>query len=285
MPDDGRTLTVSDLNDLPSREKYSTFDKFQGTYKSSYNFKNGTEEKLIGNGYTENEANKIMDAWSYTYLYAIGDSYNNEWCYWFYYWLGDILWGKTEDPELFSHRMNKTYNALKNPSSLINCELIHNTIIAKEFFYQMKKTYEFFKDRDKIRDQLSSHKYRCTPEYARYLQNTVAEYAAVRNHCRQKEEDAFCKKFQGEFGVGKYEEVAKFKCASVHRSGGTTPYADALQYKGKVTSPGSNSTITATAVSSAAVGLLGVPLVSALLYKVIIVIIYNYNYNHYSPYD
>ncbi|ANQ07350.1 KIR protein [Plasmodium coatneyi] len=251
-----------DWNKLPSQSRYNDLSGCTNCCESSVD---GDSVRIVEDSLgselkqyqgIEGVAHEIVGAYCYACKMKEGTKLNNEWCYWFYYWLGSMA--LQESGEIFlSKFLSEVYEALEKLEVEHKCEKI-GELIDQGTFNQMRTLYEYYKDYDAIQVQLSGSRNRCNEEYEQHLKAILKAYEGAKAKCAAGIYGKYCNGFPDMFTNGQYKNLLDRPCEVV-----TVP--ESME---QLSAPSTASIALSTAVSSVFGTLgIGLPTMAFLLYK------------------
>ncbi|ANQ07354.1 Uncharacterized protein PCOAH_00016220 [Plasmodium coatneyi] len=150
--------------------------------------------KKLNKGYSIRRfAGQIMDALFLVSEVRKGDQSDDTPCYFFYYWLGDMI--NTNDPRKdFSTLMNDIYRALSEINDKCKCNpLGHHSSWDK--FKKEKDKFEFKQDYEPNNDKLRKYYNSCGEAYHAGQGTLPTVPSNVRQECKSGNSVAYCTKF------------------------------------------------------------------------------------------
>ncbi|ANQ10654.1 Uncharacterized protein PCOAH_00047810 [Plasmodium coatneyi] len=146
---------------------------------------------------------------------------DDDWCYFFYYWLGEKLLGLVGDTEVWT-LMNSIYEKWGNMDYGKKCNIVNEDVNDKVTFNQRKLAYEYYFNYGGMKEKLQQYHRKCDKTYYKYLTQTATAYQTVKEECAGKGEgdasDQYCSDFNmkwkeyEERGHDKKEELQILTC-------------------------------------------------------------------------
>ncbi|ANQ10965.1 Variable surface protein Vir7-like protein [Plasmodium coatneyi] len=260
----GEPLTENNLGRLPSQSAYNELGGQTGACSSTLDDRLlRREERKLEEALTNYEnvkvfVDEIVGAWCFIHKTKKVSDPTDPWCYWFYYWLGNTAL-QVSGKIFLSDFMNTVYNALEKVDVTHKCEKIGEHI-SKIDFNQIRTVYEYYRDFEAIRAQLSGSGYQCDEKYEEHLQDILKSYEPVHTKCNGGVYGEHCKEFQDMFTDDKYRDLLLPKNRTV-----VTVSKSMEQLPASSTA---NTALSTAIVPSTVATLLGLPAVGFLLYKV-----------------
>ncbi|ANQ09994.1 KIR protein [Plasmodium coatneyi] len=286
-------LGEANLKELPSSKNF--YSKFQGNLNPCNGEPSvqGVKDYLEENMHLHAYADDIIRAWCYIAGMNQGNAFYKDRCNFLYYWIGSKIPKEQEGGSSFSDLMNELYTALRGLKVQNGCNVRSTDDISWDLFMKRKRVHDFTHDYDTIQEQLEGHEHNCDEAYYQNLQAILTAYNAIHKDCENKSNDEYCVKFTSEYGEYSKQRELKFEskteclrdppqgikgnsCPLEQGSGnGTQIYKNVLleftaistAHQGSYTSTSIMEDNIITAVYSA-LGLMGLPTITFLLYKV-----------------
>ncbi|ANQ07208.1 Uncharacterized protein PCOAH_00012860 [Plasmodium coatneyi] len=241
------------------------------------------EGKLSAYSEVKGYADTIASACYFLSKVGNNNPTDNTPCYFFYYWLGKILFDKltgSQVPDL----MNIIYTAWKRSNLGISCIIknIHDT--DKSVFEQNKKKFDLSQDYHPKQDQLKNYYELCDSGYKQIAGRGTAPTVPnnVQQQCKSDNGGSYCKKFRTKYSSScNLGDSSKLTCTIVEKpqiethmknqnlqegaeshNDGTPQHRDS-----EVEIPPSTPTATIAVPSAIATLGIGIPTVLFFLYK------------------
>ncbi|ANQ05938.1 Variable surface protein Vir7-like protein [Plasmodium coatneyi] len=222
---DEKILTVTDWYELPSQLAYIELENHTNDCSSTLGgesvrgVKSNLKSKLTAHQRIQVFIDGMVEAWCKAHQKKgdkVTSSNDSEWCYWFYYWLGDTV-SRGVISNLFQNVMSKIYDELRNLKIEHPCENVYPDIYDITMFEQRRKVYNYHQDYATIQDQLNKSGQRCDGTYHKYLNDIVRVYKEVWDYCHNEDRgfDAYCRTFKNEYEKYNNSDKAEFKCNKV----------------------------------------------------------------------
>ncbi|CAA9990138.1 KIR protein [Plasmodium knowlesi strain H] len=191
--------------ELPSKLKYDTFKNGTATCNSvggsgnpgcSTQLINKVLRALQGKGIgsdLDNLAKEIVSSHYYACSSGIGmSSREDEWCYWFYYWLGDQIKDKLKNGHTFEQVMQTIYGSLIITGFSCKCSNLYRDM-NETIFENIKKLFDYTHDCNHIKGKISSAststgleaEIKCFPKYKVYLTAAVTACNELKSECQR----------------------------------------------------------------------------------------------------
>ncbi|ANQ06262.1 KIR protein [Plasmodium coatneyi] len=189
-------------------------------YDEDDNVKKEMRTEVLG-AYREREelAKSIVDAWCYIHKKGRFTDSNGEWCYYFYYWLGDQLFKEAKDGNSFSSAMNQVYQGLRKSGTGEKCNIMYENI-DKLLFLHMKNVFDYAQNQAliplKLREGGKSNS--CIQALSKYLQRALKAYKAIESKCREGKENTppYCSDFNTKYKTHLTELTRQAQCTVVN---------------------------------------------------------------------
>ncbi|ANQ09048.1 KIR protein [Plasmodium coatneyi] len=275
MPDQrGKLTKEDDLDQLPSRERVSHTVKGRTVSTNCNGEQDGEDAKKQVGAYLKERdkgeyADQIVGTWCYIHENLKVTKSNYDWCYVFYYWLGDILLKYGQNPDSFSDVMDAIYPILRKSTLGNVCQIICRGI-DKEIFDRRKIIYDYFMDYTLIKHQLGGGNKSCDLAYHQHLEAIKLVCPIVEGDCAPNNghsSDQFCTWFNAEKGKGNNycegNQLSKLTCTpppnhNPNQAGSSGSFSDADQSAGGSVAP---------AVSGGALSTVALPALAYIFYK------------------
>ncbi|CAA9987101.1 KIR protein [Plasmodium knowlesi strain H] len=215
---------------LPSEQKYKIFG-MRESCAATYGDQNKNENIVQRVGETvglwtraENYARKIVEAYCHASTETVTDStHYYEPCYFFYFWLGDLLKDKFKRTNLdLNSVMGPAYIQLgkfqfKNAQNKRKCENLYEDI-GKNVFDQRKIIFDYaYNHRTLHNDSREEKEFLCSTACAQYVKSAGDAYSSAIGACGSDASgDKFCQELKTEYS--KYfdnNHKPKWKCTPV----------------------------------------------------------------------
>ncbi|ANQ07953.1 KIR protein [Plasmodium coatneyi] len=251
-----------------------------GCGNDSGNILQSVKSTLQSNIGVDNNAEKILGAWCYTYEKKNGSNPINEYCDYLYYWIGDTLLNGSLSVRNLKDLMSDLFPKLNSWKSIKGCDKIETTADESEF-NRRKQVFEYLQQCKIMKAQLKGNsktpptqKPKCTQAYDTYLKEVVnalkSEYTKCSGPDRKRSvSDSYCTNFLAMCQQCNPEQLSQLKCEVPKTEESIASNYQASSTEDTITSPSENSSsITPTTVISSIVPIIGLPLTALLLYKV-----------------
>ncbi|SCA81750.1 VIR protein [Plasmodium vivax] len=140
------------------------------------------------------------------------NNFNEEYCSYLYYWLGDKIYHKV-NKTVFSKFINMIYNELYSSSdSFIICNTI-KTNINKDTFNKNKVLFDYSKDYKNIDLDTVYGDITCDNVYKEYITKYINMYKEAYSDCYETKENKFdCDTFSKLFNNDQHTKLISFRC-------------------------------------------------------------------------
>ncbi|ANQ08967.1 KIR protein [Plasmodium coatneyi] len=253
------------LKDLPSRKKYKELDK-KANSDNNGNCSSKVKEELGKNNINGNVKNRIMGAFCHIYTMESGRRKREGWWDYFYYWVGRML-SKNRDDTYFQAAMKGCKGGMDDSQSKHDCDFLRAPE-ERKVFEASKITFDYYKDKDTIMDEVRPQGGQCPKEYNTYLEKVQLAYKIMRAKCRGGNSYEWCKHFKDQYPEYTKKKTLKLKCKlepRVKHKRREEPSSLAKQPSLISSDPPGSSTI--PAISGTLGTTIGAALVSFFLYK------------------
>ncbi|GAW84210.1 variable surface protein [Plasmodium gonderi] len=174
------TLGDEVLNNLPTKKKYTIFDKKNEYCYNSY-IENNAKNLLGNKGELANVSNKIYNALCYAYNQYKTKVFNSEDCNYLYFWLVDMLDKNLTDENSFYAAMIRL-NFILEQASLSTCNSSIYKINPKNV-KNIKILFDFSKDYDELKKHFPTSNKPCNGSFKLHLDGYVMKYTEFKNIC------------------------------------------------------------------------------------------------------
>ncbi|ANQ10556.1 KIR protein [Plasmodium coatneyi] len=260
------TLRVKKLKELPSNTEYYEMFKQDSIHCTEPDgWPKQMKVKLNEDTETANFAEQIVGALCYVESKKRNPGPNNEYCNFFYFWLGKVLSTKFKKGSEFNKIMKKIKDIMAEWVSDHGCTFSCTNKKHHKFFKERKLLFEYLKDKTKIKEQINNGTVKCTQNYFTYLQKISNTYLTMKAQYNGKQGNQICKEFREIFDQevgGKLSEVLNLTCAVVTTTKNAVS-ADSTSGVGGTT-PGNNKI---TPIVSSILGIAALPITTFFLYK------------------
>lgn len=151
-----------ELNILPTKYYYCNFNYKRGDCIEA-NFRSNIDNELKNIPILSGVLDTILKALCYIHNKKYQESFDKEICSYLYYWIGDALFTSFNDDALFTKVINILYVVLQNTNDTKICVPIYREI--KDAFNKIKMIYDFSKDYEKYKIELSNADITCNANY------------------------------------------------------------------------------------------------------------------------
>ncbi|KMZ83460.1 hypothetical protein PVBG_05577 [Plasmodium vivax Brazil I] len=200
------------LSLLPTIKFYNKLDNAENSCQGN-KFYNEAEALLKHYSGLQGVTDKILKGLCYAY----GDKFQGESdidiCNFLYYWLGDILYNKLTNIIHFENVITKLFVLLRINNSK-NCTApTYYSVFEKEPFKNIKLLFDYSKDYDIYKKQVSSNDMPCNKSYNVYLQKYVETYNMFKGKCKsERTSSRYCKAFKEYFDENDRKNLSKLTC-------------------------------------------------------------------------
>ncbi|SCA60546.1 Plasmodium vivax Vir protein, putative [Plasmodium vivax] len=211
-------LTKGDIDKLTSKFNYSYFERGEKGCESLdfySNIKYDLEHRYqIYNLHTISD--KILKALCFIYNKKRNHqkNFDDEYCSYLYYWLGDQIYPLVQDKGVFSRIITMIYDELYSNirENFIICRNDYSPI-DQDKFKKNKVLFDYSKDYKKI-DLDTVHGYTtCDTGYKEYLQKYINMYNDAYSDCYLTKEKKFdCNTFWNLFNKDQHEKFISIRC-------------------------------------------------------------------------
>ncbi|KMZ77408.1 hypothetical protein PVIIG_05630 [Plasmodium vivax India VII] len=210
-------LKKKKLNKLTSKIKYSYFehgekgcehldfyssisDEFKGKYQL-YHLHTISDKILKGLCFIYNKKRNLQK------------KFDEEYCSYLYYWLGDKIYPLVKDESVFTKIINMIYSELYSSSeNFIVCRNVHSPINLDKF-KKNKVLFDYSKDYEKIDLDTVHGNTTCEKDYKVYIQNYINMYNKAYSDCYLTKEKKFdCDTFSKLFKEDEYTKFNSLRC-------------------------------------------------------------------------
>ncbi|VVA00028.1 PIR protein [Plasmodium vivax] len=204
-------LDDSKLNDLQTKNFYHQLDNANDDCKYDTFY---STAKVILNHYNvrEDDSNKILKGLCYVYGNNFRKETDDDICNFLYYWLGGILYDN------FIHRINlnniisKVFIHLRNHRVKKCTAPTYFNIKEVGYFKDIKLFFDYSKDYDTYKKQITKNNLPCHENYNEYLQKYVAKYKEFEGKCKSDRTSGYCKAFNEYFDKKDPSNLSNWTC-------------------------------------------------------------------------
>ncbi|ANQ10417.1 KIR protein [Plasmodium coatneyi] len=244
------------------------------------NIVQNVKDVLRRNIAVDNNAERIVDAWCYTYGIMNGNSSNNEYCDALYYWIGHTVSNGSWDVRDLRELIKDLYQEFKGWKPIAGCNS-WDTNISDDLFNERKQVFDYLQQCNIIKAQLqqskealSSNKAKCEQSYYNHLEEVIKKLTAEETKCKQEQggsvTDPYCKSFLAMCQQCAPQELSKLKCEvpkteETEHQTQTQPQTEDITALAGSTSSTADPTIPAAV--SGGLATIGIPAIAFFLYK------------------
>ncbi|ANQ11000.1 KIR protein [Plasmodium coatneyi] len=165
-------------------------------------------------------AQKILQAWCHVHEKLNVTTSKDDWCYDFYYWLGNIVSKHLKGSTSFKNVMSDIYRDLKGVASTNICINLYPNI-DRDIFDQRKIMYDCTQDFGMLWEYTGTKGGTCVPEYHEHLEQMKKACAPMSEYCQgnQGKTDPYCTWFNNKKGECCNEKLSKLTCTKVGSTG------------------------------------------------------------------
>ncbi|ANQ09256.1 KIR protein [Plasmodium coatneyi] len=204
---------------LPSKQRYDEFnDRSYGC--NLYSLDGAVGKSRLEGALTQHRSirsyvEKIVDAWCYVSKMSTGSPYHKDRCYFFYYWLGEIVRNTREGTTNFKNIMDTIYNTLSTWVPNEQCKYMYPDT-AKQHFKHMKQMFDYYYDFSGICALIQQDQSKYT-DYSGYLREAAEAYNSMNAYClNQGSDKQYCTENGSTFSTKGSPEEFEEKCESEH---------------------------------------------------------------------
>ncbi|ANQ08393.1 KIR protein [Plasmodium coatneyi] len=229
---------------LPSSQAYDNFNDNWDTYcgvPAVSTIKNSLRTTLQEHPNTQSSLNQILGAWYYVNrgMGKQNPSYTDR-CAFFYYWLGDMIYGKLSVVTSFQEFMNKIWGILGSSPWDNKCTPTYSNIKGHDFI-QRKQIFDYYYNFNNICKSIGDS----SSDYGMYstsLGKVPEAYGRMNSYCgREPDKDPYCNEFQEKYEKYLKRILSKETCIEINKPGSSGPGSTGQQSPGSSV-PGSTGT-------------------------------------------
>ncbi|SBS91869.1 PIR Superfamily Protein [Plasmodium ovale curtisi] len=214
--------SFEDLQLLPSKKFYNKLDTLENIYCFVHSEKERTikdiKSKLNVYEHIVNYSDKIVNVLCKTSTLDAENSECNEHCNYLFYWIGDILFDKLIDVNLFSAITNELHTLMNSVSPKHKCNCKFSFIgFNKENFNEIKEAYFYYKNHNYINSILQHYNGRCVDDYNNYLHESYNKYHKVYEACKNLNSEIYCNQLKGKDSIYSGEKLPALTCGRVEK--------------------------------------------------------------------
>ncbi|KMZ96361.1 hypothetical protein PVNG_06231 [Plasmodium vivax North Korean] len=205
-------LDENKLSVLPTKKFYDKLDNVKDIcHNNTFNI--SVETILKHYNVHQDVHDKILKGLCYAHGNNFQDESDEDICNFLYYWLGDILYDKIIPMIHFDTVISKIFYILKYRNGK-NCTApTYYNIIEKKYFNDIKLLFDYSKDYDTYKEQISSNNMLCNEKYNEYLQKYVKTYKNFQSECQNKPRSPrYCNAFNDYFVKKDPANLSKLTC-------------------------------------------------------------------------
>ncbi|CAA9989460.1 KIR protein [Plasmodium knowlesi strain H] len=194
--------TGEHLNYLTSRREYKKLDGCIN-FCSNSNTADRVESELRGNYNVQDNAEKVVRAWCDNRTMGRDTTWSSPICYWFYYWLGDMISRKVGSGTAFYSTMAWIYSKLKENGVPHTCDILyHSDRPGQGLFKHRKVVYEYYEDHNLMEFQARTYGQLCDAEYREHMREIKEACETVAADCANgpNASGSYCTWFKGKEG-------------------------------------------------------------------------------------
>ncbi|VVA00400.1 PIR protein [Plasmodium vivax] len=184
-------LTKNNIDKLTSKIKYSKFEDGQGGCDDIPFYSSIWDELQRYPMYDLHRiSDKILKAICFIYNKKryLPDDFDEELCWYFYYWLGDKIYPKVKHQTVFSYIIQMIYTELSlNSENFIFCKR-PNTNINLDIFFKNKMLFDYSKDYHNFELATPHGETTCDKEYKEHMNN----YISIKRNRPENFEEELC---------------------------------------------------------------------------------------------
>ncbi|KMZ88707.1 hypothetical protein PVBG_05563 [Plasmodium vivax Brazil I] len=206
-------LNKKDLENLHSNYYYYNFDNEKGICED-VPFYSSIKADLEAYVSLKNDSDKLAKAFCYIYNRKKnkGENFDNEFCDYLYYWIGEKVFNKLNNKSYFSNIISMLYHRLNKTDISEICKPLYINI-SFEDFRNNKLLYEYSKDHVNISHHTVYVNATCDEEYNKVMRNYIDTYKDAYSDCYEKHEQRYdCNTFFNLFEKDQYSKLTSFNC-------------------------------------------------------------------------
>ncbi|KMZ89790.1 hypothetical protein PVMG_06058 [Plasmodium vivax Mauritania I] len=142
------------------------------------------------------------------------NNFDEEYCSYLYYWLGNKIYPLVKDEAMFSSIINMIYSELYSniTEDFIICKPL-NIKINQDIFNKNKVLFDYSKDYEKIELDTVYGNATCDKVYKEYITNYIYIYKEAYSDCNETKENKFdCDTFSKLFNNDQHTKLISFRC-------------------------------------------------------------------------
>ncbi|KMZ88474.1 hypothetical protein PVBG_05432 [Plasmodium vivax Brazil I] len=206
-----------DIDKLTSKIKYSYFEHGEKGCEH-LDFYSSISDEFKGKYqlyHLHTISDKILKALCFIYKRRINRpvDFEEELCWYLYYWLGEKIYPKVQSEAVFSNIIKMIYTELySNTENFIICNPI-NTKINQDRFNKNKVLFDYSKDYEKINLDTVYGNTTCDKDYKEYIKKYIDMYNEAYSDCNETKENKFdCDTFSKLFNNDQHTKLISFRC-------------------------------------------------------------------------
>ncbi|KMZ82429.1 hypothetical protein PVIIG_06131 [Plasmodium vivax India VII] len=206
-----------DIDKLTSKIKYSYFEHGEKGCEH-LDFYSSISDEFKGKYqlyHLHTISDKILKALCFIYKRRINRpvDFEEELCWYLYYWLGEKIYPKVQSEAVFSNIIKMIYTELySNTENFIICNPI-NTKINQDRFNKNKVLFDYSKDYEKINLDTVYGNTTCDKDYKEYIKKYIDMYNEAYSDCYLTNEKKFdCDTFSKLFNKNQHNKFISISC-------------------------------------------------------------------------
>ncbi|KMZ94976.1 hypothetical protein PVMG_05645 [Plasmodium vivax Mauritania I] len=147
--------------------------------------------------------------------------FNEDLCWYLYYWLGDKIYPLVKNKTIFSNIIRVIYEELYTniPELFTVCKLVHSPIDQVRFNHN-KILFDYSKDYKNIEMDTSNAKNTCDKDYKDYINKYISVYKEAYSDCYSGKGNNFdCAYFSELFDRNQFSTLSSFSCKQHDNNG------------------------------------------------------------------
>ncbi|CAG9479381.1 unnamed protein product [Plasmodium vivax] len=208
----GKILGKEELNKLPTKVNYSYFNEERGDC-NNFHFYHSTASRLTDYFEVQEITDKIMKALCYVYNESKSSSFDNNICHFLYYWISDMLLTHLKTPSSYNSVISFLFDVFYITHGNKVCDVLHWNMENEKHFKDIKLMFDFSKDYNTYKKQLTEPIPQCYNNYMNYLDEYVNTYNKLHDECKgENSEELYCKLFKKYLDYKEYNHLSSLKC-------------------------------------------------------------------------
>ncbi|VUZ99497.1 PIR protein [Plasmodium vivax] len=211
-------LTKDNIDNLTSKIWYNNFELGEEGCRNHDFYLNISDEfeQKYRNHDLYRISDKILRALCFIYNKKSNrqNKFDEEYCSYLYYWLGDKIYNNISNKSLFSQIITMIYDELNynNIEKITICNHV-NSSIHPDYFNINKLLFDYSRDYGNIKIDTAPGNTTCDSVFKEYLEEYIRIYNDAYSTCKQGIQKKYdCEKFSPIFNADLHKDLSTFNC-------------------------------------------------------------------------